>query len=469
MQFELTPTQRKIVRLVRDTGHGDIWVVGGACRDLLLNKKPKDVDLVTNLPHETVKLIVEGEGLKVIPDETALSHGIVRVVDQDTGEPIDVASTRRDVWCDGRHAKVEYTPHLREDLARRDLTINAIAMKIHPNGEVDGTVFDHHNGQMHLHTGLICFVGDPGQRIREDALRMVRACRFMALSEKMNMAEPERRAIRENAARITEVSKERIRDEVLKALSYDCPSKFFRSLYDCGLLGFVIPDLLLAVGVEQNEFHAETVFEHLMYAVDASVDLTSNALLRLACLMHDIGKPVTRSTDTNNRVHFYKHEIEGARLVRDWMRDLRFSKKEVEYVTKLVRHHQWRFETNSKGKTIRRWLQQVGPEWKDLITLRAADRKGNMAKQHLPVITRKMRELMDRAQDIIDSGNPLFKEDLAINGHDIQALGVKPGSVYKTIFSNMLGIVVTDPSKNTREWLSAYVKRNFVDKETEQQ
>lgn len=464
MKFELTATQQKIVQLVRDEEF-EIWIIGGAVRDLLLSKVPKDIDLVTTMPHMRMKHEAIKRGLKVIPDETAWQHGIIRVVDKDTGEPIDIATTRKDVWTDGRHAKVEYTPNLRDDLARRDLTINAIAAKIKPNGEVDGTLFDNYKGQLHLSQGLICFVGKASERIAEDALRMVRACRFMALSDKMNMADIERKAIREQAAKITTISKERIRDEVLKALSYDHPSNFFRALLDCGLLGYVFPDLLLAVGIEQNEYHNEEVFDHLMYAVDASVNLTDNIFLRLAALCHDVGKSITRSTGDDGRVHFYKHEIEGARIVSDWMKDLKFSNKEIQYVRKLVRHHQWRFETDSKDKTIRRWLQDVGPEWRDLITLRAADRKGNMAKQHLPMITRKMRELMDRAQGIIDSGAPLFKEDLAINGHDIQKMGLKPSSVYKLIFSNMLGIVVADPSKNTREWLEAYVRRNYIDKE----
>lgn len=467
MKFNLTKTESKIVSLVRDNDQYDLWIVGGAVRDLFLSKTPKDIDLVTNMPSSQVSSLLEDNGFKIIPDETATKHGITRIVDKDTGEPIDIATTRKDTSCDGRHADVEYTPHLREDLARRDLTINALAAKVNPDGTVDGTIFDHYNGQMDIRNKTLTFISNFNDRIREDYLRLIRLCRFTALGDGWEIGNPIA-MIRSHADGINQISKERIRDEILKALSYPKPSNFFRALNDCGLLGYVFPEMLLTIGVEQNEYHDETVFEHLMYAVDASVDLTDSPKLRLAILCHDIGKPSTRSVDTDGRVHFYKHEVEGAKIVDGWMKEMKFSNKEIQYVRKLVRHHQWRFELNSRDKTIRHWLQDVGPEWRDLITVRAADRKGNMAKQHLPMITRKMKELMDRAQSLIDSGTPLFKEDLAINGDDLKKMGLKPGPVYKTIFSNMLGIVISDPEKNTREWLTNYVERNYINKSTNQ-
>ena len=207
-----------------------------------------------------------------------------------------------------------------------------------------------------------------------------------------------------------------------------------------------------------------SVFDHLLRCLDASVNLTNNNLLRLATLCHDIAKPHTRSVDSDGRVHFYKHEVVGATVVYQWMRDLRFPKKDIEYVTKLVRHHQWRFEDNSKDKTIRKWLQAVGKDvWRDLITLRCADRKGNLKKAHLPMITKKMQELVDRAESILEAGNPIFKDDLAINGHHLKELGITPGKIYQDIFTACLALVINEPNRNTREDLEAFVRKNYVE------
>lgn len=209
------------------------------------------------------------------------------------------------------------------------------------------------------------------------------------------------------------------------------------------------------------------VFDHLLRCLDYSVTLTENTLLRLATLTHDIAKPHTKSTGEDGRVHFYKHEVEGASIMYKWMREYKFKNTDIEYVTKLVRHHQWRFEDDSKDKTIRRWLQTVGKDtWMDLITLRCADRKGNLKQANKPMITQKMRELMDRANDIINRGEPMFKEDLAINGEDLKELGLKPGKVYKEVFSNVLGIVVNDPSRNTKIWLLNFVRKNYLKTDT---
>jgi tRNA nucleotidyltransferase (CCA-adding enzyme) len=200
-----------------------------------------------------------------------------------------------------------------------------------------------------------------------------------------------------------------------------------------------------------------------MYTVDAAASLTDSVLLRLGALLHDIGKPRSCTVSPDGKRHFHKHEVIGASIAYEITQDLRFSKKDTEYIVALVRHHQWRFEENSRDKTIRRWLQTVGKDvWEDLITLRAADRKGNLAKQGKDIVTSHMRQLMERARNIINSGVPLFREDLAINGADIRAIGVKPGPIYKKIFSNMLGIVGAQPSRNTKEWLTEYVRRNYV-------
>lgn len=461
MKFELTPSQSHVIQIINFQGNS-VFAVGGALRDHIMGKIPKDIDLATNALPLAVKTSLQIEGYTVIPDTVAFQHGIVRVVDKDTGDLIDIATLRRDVSCDGRHAEVEFTEDILDDLARRDLTINAMAAHLSPDGEVKELI-DPWGGQHDIQEKKIVFVGKAESRISEDALRMVRACRFTALDEDWILPEVTYKAILNHVHEVTSVSKERIRDEVLKALAYDRPGNFFRALASTGLLDIVFPDLAKGIGCGQNEYHAEPVFDHLCRCCDVSVGLTDNVLLRLAALTHDVAKPHTRSVDPSGSVHFYKHEIVGATVMYEWMKEYKFPNKDIEYVTKLVRHHQWRFEDNTKDKTIRRWLQDVGKDiWQDLITLRMADRKGNLKKAHKPMVTQKMKELIERAQAIIDAGNPIFKEDLAINGHDLEALGIPPGKEYKDIFRELLGLVINEPEKNTKEALTAFVQKHYV-------
>lgn len=462
MRFKLTASQSCIVEAVQNDSQGTIWVVGGAVRDALMGKVPKDIDFATDLTPSSVKHLVVRHGFCAIPDQKAEDHGIIRVVDKDTGDFIDIATLRRDVACDGRYARVEFTQDIREDLARRDLTINAMAATLDPEGFVF-EIIDPFGGQTAIRLKEINFVGDPVKRIKEDSLRMIRACRFTALDEGWEILFPAQRAIKKCAEEIKNVSKERIRDEFIKGLGYSRPGNFIRALHACKLLVCVCRPLADADGVEQNEYHDEEVLTHLLATLDAMSGLSTSPLLRLAALTHDIGKPSTISTDSDGRIHFFRHEVEGASIIYNWMREYKFSTKDTEYVSKLVRHHQWRFEENSRDKTIRKWLQKVGRDsWRDLITLRMADRRGNFAKKDKPMMTTHMFRLQARVQEILDRGDAVFKEDLKINGHDIKALGIPPGPLYKEIFANMLGIVMQDPERNTKEWLTNYVKKNYT-------
>jgi len=461
-RFLLTPSQSKIVVGVKNNTMGKIWVVGGAVRDIILRRDPKDIDFATNLRPGAVKRLVKDLGFILIPDQTAQDHGITRVVDKHSGGIIDIATLRKDDACDGRHARVSFTQSLKKDLARRDLTINAIAAEVDEVGHIN-QIIDPFGGQRDIEDRVIRFVGSPIARVKEDRLRMIRACRFMALSEGWTWSRKANHALMAYMGDLHEVSKERIRDEILKAMSYPYPGGFIRALNDVDLLKHIISPVYDGLDVDQNEYHAEDVFEHSVGSLDASVSLTDNVLLRLAALLHDVGKPSSMSTASDGRVHFYRHEVLGASIAYNWMQELRFSKKEIDYVTKLIRHHQWRFEKDSKDKTIRKWLQDVGRDvWRDLITLRCADRKGNLAKRDKPMITRHMRDLINKAERIIEESQALFREDLAIDGHDLKELGVPPGPIFKEIFSNMLGIVVTDPSRNTKEWLTSYVQKNYI-------
>jgi len=458
-RLTLTPTESRVVRAVKKNG-GKIWATGGCIRDLLIGLTPKDIDMVTDLRPEKIRHVIENAWMRVIPDNTAISHGIIRIASSEG--IIDLASMRKDVACDGRHAETEFASDIYEDLARRDLTINAMAATIDEEGNIGEIIDPFSEGRTDIDKRRIRFVGKAQDRIQEDYLRIVRACRFTALGAGWELDQHDAKWIKEFAHKIPTVSEERIRDEVLKALSYCKPSHFFRSLQHCGGLELVARPISDCYGIEQNDYHAETVFEHLMLAVDASVDLTDNVLLRMAALFHDVGKPATKSEDDDGDIHFYKHEIQGMILTDNWMRQMKFSNKDRAYVTNLVKHHQWRFMPDSKDKTIRRWLREVGESWEDLILLRCADRKGNLAKAGKAMITGAMRNLIEKATSMIAKGEPIFDGDLAINGEDLKELGIKPGPVYKKIFADMWALVLNEPQRNTKDELTKLVKRKHV-------
>jgi tRNA nucleotidyltransferase (CCA-adding enzyme) len=462
MQFALSQGQAAIVKGLIERGLC-VWVVGGALRDTLLGKAPTDIDFAHNGTQQDVKEVAEAIGMSIADDDSAWNHGIVRVGDGQTRSLIDFAMLRTDVNCDGRHADVAFTKDINEDLARRDFTINAMAARINHDGAT-GPLIDPFGGRRDLQDHVIRFVGDASSRIKEDYLRILRACRFTALGPDWKISTDGLGASTKHAIDVMRCSKERIHDELVKGLMYPKPSNLFRSMQSIGLLDLVFPDLARGVGCGQNVHHAEPVFDHLLRCLDASVELTDDPMLRLATLTHDIAKPHTKKI-INGDATFYKHEVVGASIMYNWMKTYKFSRKECEYVSKMVRHHQWRFEDDTTDKTIRHWLQEVGKEeWRDLITLRMADRMGNLKKKDKPVVTQKMKELVDRVEGMIKAGVPIFKEDLAINGQDLIELGIKPGPIFKDIFSNILGIVITNPEKNTKDWLSKYVTKNYIQK-----
>lgn len=458
MNFTLTRAQSKLVESLR-TKKFKIWIVGGAVRDSLLGLKPKDLDFAHNASAEFVATTARELGLTVADDKTALEHGIVRIADSETKSLIDFARLRKDDDCDGRHAKVTFTDDIEADLARRDLTINAMAIEVFPDGTCEG-LSQYGCAEEDIKDKSLAFVGNMHDRIREDYLRLMRICRFAALGDGWEIAHPITE-MKKHAIEIGRVSKERIRDELVKGLMYPRPSRMFRAMHAIGLLDIVFPDLARGVGVTQNIHHAEPVFDHLLRCLDSSVAFTDNPMLRLSVLCHDIAKPHTKKM-VNGDATFYRHEVVGASVTYEWMRLHKFPRKDCEYVSKMVRHHQWRFEEDTSDKTIRHWLQEVGPEWRDLITLRMADRAGNLKKEGRPLVTQKMKELIARVEAMILAKIPLFKEDLALNGDDLITMGIKPGPLFKDIFSNILGIVVADPGKNTKEWLTQYVKKNYL-------
>jgi tRNA nucleotidyltransferase (CCA-adding enzyme) len=447
VRFYLTPTQSEII--VEIYNHNSrVWIMGDTLALKLLADESNKFDLITDLPAETLRKHLLSAKFTIIPNLEAFSLGILYVVDKDTSHLIAI--------------KTLSSESIHTELDKYDLNIDVIAGLINSKGEVD-TIIDPYKVQESLLKQEIVYIKSATEAIQKNPISMIKACRFTALGEKWHLSKTTSETILNNIYEYIRINKQFIRDEIIQVLLSNKPSNFFRTLDATNLLRYVFPDLKEGVGCKQNQYHTEPVFDHLLRCCDASVEFTDDPFLRLAALTHDIAKPHTKSVDKDNNIHFYKHEIVGASIIYKWMSEHEFTTEQIEYVSKLVRYHQWRFEENTKDKTLRRWLYDVGKYvWRDLIILRCADRKGNLAKVHKPIITREMQELLDRVDQLIATGKPIFKEDLAINSNDLINLNHSLEKQHKEIFRELMGLVINEPEKNTKADLLAFVNKHYL-------
>lgn len=462
MKFNLTPTESQIIKLIKEQGFF-IWIVGGAIRDSLLNRTPKDLDFCTDaIPSEIWEILTKNQ-IAVINDKTAYKHGIIRVANTDNNL-IDIATLRKDISCDGRHANIEFTNQIEEDLARRDFAINAIAASIDQDGNVSELI-DPFEGQDDIEDKLIYCVGegDPKIRFVEDYLRMLRACRFTALGRDWHISLYDCMDIQELAPNINNVSKERIRDEILKSLSYPAPANFWRSMQRTGLLDVLFPEITSVIDCKQNKHHNyESVWDHMLRVLEVACTLTEDPLLRLAAFLHDIGKPNSKTIGDDGEAHFYSHEVESEKLTKKILERLKFSNKDIAYVCSLVRHHQWRFTNESKDSSIKRWLRDIGKDnWENHFTLRCADRGGNVIQQDMPILTNHMLKIHERISNIVQSNAVIDIADLAINGDDLIQLGYKPGPIFDKILEYCLQVALSDDKNNNKDFLIQKVIGRF--------
>jgi putative nucleotidyltransferase with HDIG domain len=445
---------------------GTVYAVGGCVRDRLTDREPKDIDLATDLSPETMlKLDDTGNDqwhVTCLP--IGIEFGTVVCIIEFNNEPnvkhrIEVTTLRKDISTDGRHAEVSFSKDIKEDLERRDFTINAMAVNIGDPWEHD-IIIDPFNGQEDLKNRIIRAVGDPEKRFQEDYLRMVRACRFTGYGDGFTIEPRTWTAIAKYKHELLKhVSVERIREELIKMMMTPHPDKCINALKNTGLLKHVIPPLYDCVGVEQNKFHAETVYEHCV-AVCKHLP-ADKPILRLAGLLHDIGKPITKDGDGAN-CSFHNHEIKGARIAYNFMRDyLRFSNEDCEYISLIVRYHMFHFDLDSKKKTVKRWLRKTKGLHKDLFILRMADRAGNKAKTGRPLVTTYMTDLMAKIKEIEEWEEPMSVLDLRISGANLIEMGYKPGPQFGIILRALLEKVDDDSSLNETKKLEELAKELF--------
>jgi len=456
--FEVPQYVRDIIKKLDDQGYR-VWIVGGAIRDFLAGNQIADYDVCTNArPRNVQKLFSNSAGYNAIP--TGIKYGTVTILHPDGGQ-VEVTTLRKDISTDGRKARVRYTDDLVEDLSRRDFTINAIAYD--PKRK---EFIDPFSGIEDINARTVRCVGKADKRFKEDYLRMLRACRLAGYGTGF-VIEPETFAgVKKNASKITKISRERVRDELVKMMKLPKPSKCINAMRNSGLLRYVLPELIPGIKCMQNVHHVDDVYTHTLMVVDASSP--RHPRVRFGCLFHDIAKPQTREVKENGAVTFYNHEIVGADICYKALKRLRFSKHECEEISLLVRHHMFRFDINSKRKTIKRWMNKTTRNgvtlYRDLLRLRVADRKGNRAKWGKPLITRHFKNLVKAVREIEKFQEPMTLNDLAIDGDDLRRLGFKPGPVFKEILDYLLDKVQEDPKANNKVSLITFVHDKYIGK-----
>lgn len=439
------PEVQEILATLKKAGF-EAYTVGGCVRDLLLKKPPKDWDVATSAqPDEIQKLFPRNFYANKFGTVTVLTGGLIKEV--------EVTTYRIEAeYTDRRHPdRVTFTPQLEEDLSRRDFTINAIALAPRSLGEVGPEIIDPFGGVKDLEKRLVRAVGKPDERFAEDALRLLRAVR---LASELNFTiEPATlAAIQKHHVLIRAVSGERIRDELKKIILSDQPEKGFNLLVATKLLPEILPEIAEGIGVEQNKHHIYTVFEHNVKSLQFAADYDYPFHIRLAALLHDIGKPRTRRFDHQAGDYtFYAHDIVGARMAEKLMQRLHFSNNEIKQVTHLVRHHMFYYDIGKVTEAgLRRLLRRVGQEnFDDLIKLRIAERKGSGVPKARPYRLRHLQFLAEKV-----SQQPLTVGQLAINGHTLMdELELQPGPILGGILNALLAEVLEDPKKNTKDYL----------------
>lgn len=452
MEFPVPLEVRGVAGKLRKEGF-EAYLIGGCVRDLFLTRRPKDWDVTTNATPKEIQA--------VFPDsfyENDFGTVGVKVETEDpTLRVIEVTPYRTESgYSDKRRPdKVQFGQSLEEDLARRDFTVNAIALD-----ESKGQVIDPYKGQLDIRAKVLRTVGDPRERFEEDALRLMRAVRLVA-ELGFALESDTAAAIAEKTKHLSHISKERIRDELIRILESDQPMLALVLCQQLGLLEFIVPDLIRGIGIDQNQAHSYDVFEHNVRTLQHAADKGWPLDLRLAAMFHDISKPETRKWSNEKKDWtFHGHEVVGARVCRKAMENLRFSRETIEKASMLVRWHMFFSDPDQVTlSAVRRTIRNVGKEnIDDLLNLRICDRIGTGRPKEQPFRFRKYKAMVDQALR-----DPLSVGMLAIDGTRImQEFHVEPGPRIGWTLNALLEEVLEDPHKNTQEYLDQRARELLV-------
>jgi len=447
-------TLKDIAAIFNNSGK-EIYLVGGAVRDMLRGEKIHDWDLATDATPDEVTAIVRKNGGKVIP--TGIKHGTVTVLYNNKSAEVTTFRTEAD-YSDGRRPdKVSYAATITEDLSRRDFTMNAIALRL-PSGEI----VDPFNGAKDIKAEIIRCVGNAQERFNEDGLRPLRAVRFA--SQLGFIIEQDTLDAIPCALSVCEkVSAERARDEIDKILASSLPSQGFILMQETGLLKLFIPELDLCFGVEQKGFHEFDVFWHSLLACDYAASCNFSRELKLSALFHDIGKPSCRALDKQSGVYtFYRHEEVSADMTKTILERLKYPNAVTNKVCHLVKEHMFLYTDEWSDSAVRRFIARVGEEnIDDIYRLRRADIYGFSGKNP---DYRSIEKLADRVTKVLEKGNAFTIKNLAVCGNDLIAEGIPAGKMIGVILKELLETVLDDPEQNTKEKLLEIAKKIFEER-----
>jgi putative nucleotidyltransferase with HDIG domain len=434
VEIQVPATVASLMERLWAHGHA-AYVVGGSVRDSLLGRQAQDWDLATDARPDRLLAVFPGA---VYENQ----FGTVVVREGDATHEVTTFRTDHEYADFRRPHRVEFGDDVRLDLARRDFTVNAIAW----GREVDATanaLVDPFGGLADIERRVLRAVGDPGARFAEDALRMVRAVRLAAVLE-LGIEPATLAAIREHAGLAAHVSGERVSAELEKLLASPRPSIGLRHMADTGLLEVLLPELAAQGGVPQNKIEGEDLLDHTLRSVDAvPVD---RPVVRLAALLHDVGKPGTLDDGP-----FRGHEVVGAELAEKVLERLRTPRVAIERVVRLVRHHMFTYEPDWGDAGVRRFIQRVGIDAvDDLFALREADNVGS----GVPAEAHGLDELRARVGVELAASVVLDRSRLAVRGDDLMSeLGLPAGPRLGRILDGLLERVVAEPRLNDRATL----------------
>lgn len=429
------------VKFIIDTfykNNFEAFMVGGCVRDSILNNSPKDYDITTSAKPEHTLSLFE----KTIP--TGLKHGTITVIINNNQYEVTTYRTEGKYLDNRRPSSVEFVSDIKEDLSRRDFTINALAYN-----QSSGLI-DYFNGLSDIKNRIIRCVGEADKRFKEDALRMLRAIRF-SCQLNFDIEEETLKAIINNHKLINNISCERIRDELCKILTSDNPSKGLILLKDTGLLEIILPEIDSLINFTPKcSNHNNDVFKHTLNVIDNTYN---NLILRLAALFHDVGKLNTLSLNKNGFYHFPNHNIEGSLMTRKILSKLRFDNNTINIVCKLIEHHLVLNVNYLPSKSeVKKLLNTIGKE--NINILFDLQRADINSLDNPKIFLAKVDYMDNLVSEILSNNEPLKIKDLNISGETlIKSFNLKPGKLIGDILNFLMDKVLENPNLNTKESL----------------
>ena len=432
IKIELPLKVNKIITTLQQNGY-EAYAVGGCVRDSILGREPEDWDITTSaMPEETKALFQK-------TFDTGIEHGTVTVLLEKEG--FEVTTYRIDgKYEDNRHPReVTFTRSLKEDLLRRDFTINAMAYN-----EKDGLV-DIFGGIDDLQKGMIRCVGNARERFSEDALRILRGIRFAAQLG-FSIEEETRQGMKELAPTLQNISAERVQVELIKMIVSTRP-ELLRDAYELGITKQFLPEFdRLMMTEQETPHHMDNVGEHTLQAMR---NIRSDKVLRLTMLLHDMGKPALKTMDEAGVAHFKKHAAESEKIAKRILKRLKFDNDTLNKVTKLVFYHDYRMPATPKN--VRRAMNKIG---EDLFPYYMEVRRADVLAQSMYRREEKIRnldEIEEIYQEIVRNKECVSLKTLAVTGKDLIDAGMKPGKEIGEKLNELLELVIENPELNTKE------------------